>query len=180
MQRPHLAVRSRYPAAISVWLRRRHAASSLRRLVPARSSDRALLTVVVAGLLPCLAAMPLRAQAGQASPAAPVFTAAQVEAGRATFRAQCAACHGRDLSGSEAPPLAGSGFFSTWKGQSTQYLFKYVQEMPPGGPSLSAEQYLGVVSFILQQNGAVAGAEPLSATTDVPIGSIATGERPVQ
>lgn len=115
---------------------------------------------------------------GVQSPA--MFTAAQVEAGQATFLAQCAACHGRDLSGSEAPPLAGSSFFSAWKSQSTQYLFKYVQEMPPGGPYLSPEQYLGVVAFILQQNGAPAGAQPLTAATDVPIGSVATGERPPQ
>jgi mono/diheme cytochrome c family protein len=107
-----------------------------------------------------------------------VFTEAQADAGRATFAAQCAACHGRDLGGSDAPPLAGSGFVSAWKAQSTQYLFKYVQEMPPGGPYLTADQYLGVIAYILQQNGAPAGAEPLTADTDVPIGRVATGARP--
>jgi mono/diheme cytochrome c family protein len=130
--------------------------------------------VLCAGLVP----VSLRAGGGQAPAGAAVYTAAQADLGRSTFRAQCAACHGRDLSGSEAPPLAGSGFFSAWKSQSTQYLFKYVQEMPPGGPYLSPDQYLGVVAFILQQNGALAGSQPLTAATDVPIGTVATGQRP--
>ncbi len=107
-----------------------------------------------------------------------VFSRAQAEAGRTAFGAHCAACHGRDLSGSEAPPLAGAGFYSTWKTQSTAYLLKYVQEMPPGGPPLTLDDYVAVAAFILQQNGAVSGDEPLTAATDVPIGSVATGERP--
>ncbi len=139
-----------------------------------------LVLTAAAALYAGRAPVSVRAVAGQAPTGSPVTTAAQAEQGRSTFRAQCAACHGRDLSGSEAPPLAGSGFFSAWKGQSTQYLFKYVQEMPPGGPYLTPEQYLGVVAFILQQNGATAGTQPLTAATDVPIGSIATGERPPQ
>lgn len=130
-------------------------------------------------LLLSFSAVSVRGVAGQPGTTA-VYTAAQADAGRATFRAQCSACHGRDLSGNDAPPLAGSGFYSAWKGQSTQYLLKYMQEMPPGGPYLESEQYVGIAAYILQQNGAPAGAQPFTAATDVSIGSVATGERPRQ
>ena len=115
------------------------------------------------GLLGAVAAAGVIASpaAWQGSAPAAVFTEAQADAGGTTFAAQCAACHGRDLAGSDAPPLAGSGFFSAWKAQSTQYLFKYVQEMPPGGPYLTTEQYLGVIAYILQQNGFPAGSKAL-------------------
>ena len=52
--------------------------------------------------------------------------------------------------------------------------------MPPGGPYLGAEEYLGVIAYILQQNGAPAGEAALTAATDAPIGSVATGERPAR
>lgn len=115
---------------------------------------------------------------GQAS-APPVYTAAQAEAGRARYDASCAGCHSGDLSGNgEAPDLAGSTFMDSWKTQTTQDLFKYAQGMPPGGPHLTTDEYLVIVAYILQQNGAVAGDQPLTATTSATIGAIATGKRP--
>ena len=50
--------------------------------------------------------------------------------------------------------------------------------MPPTGENLSAAQYLAVTAYILQANGAPAGEAALTATTAVPIGSIATGATP--
>ena len=112
------------------------------------------------------------------STAAPVYAATQAEAGKADFKQMCAACHGADLAGAEGPQLAGTDFMTTWKGQTTKDLFSYAQGMPPGGPSLTTERYLEIVSYILQQNGAVAGELPLTEATAVPIGSIATGKKP--
>ena len=109
--------------------------------------------------------------------AAPVYTSAQADAGRDQYKATCAACHAADLSGAEGPQLAGSDFMKTWGTQTTKDLVEYAQGMPPDGPSLKADQYLNVVAYILQRNGAAAGAEPLTAATAVPIGSIATGKR---
>ena len=114
--------------------------------------------------------------AGQA-PAALVFTAAQAEAGKAHYATTCAACHGADLGGADAPALAGADFVKAWGAQTTVDLFNYVQGMPPGGTPLPADENLTVVAFILHQNGAAAGAAPLLATTSVKIGGIATGKR---
>ena len=47
--------------------------------------------------------------------------------------------------------------------------------MPPGGANLGAETYLAVTAYILQSNGATAGAQPLTAITAAPLAAIATG-----
>jgi alcohol dehydrogenase (cytochrome c) len=53
-------------------------------------------------------------------------------------------------------------------------LFEFIQAtMPPGGPTLSVDQYLNISAYILQRNGAVAGSQPLTPTTAAAIGSIA-------
>ncbi len=129
--------------------------------------------LIVAAFLVCGFAM---ASAQQA--AAPVFTAAQADAGRDTYKTVCAACHAADLSGAEGPQLAGSEFMKNWGKQTTKDLLDYAQGMPPDGARLKPEEYLNVVSFLLQQNGASAGAEALTAATKAPIGAIATGKRP--
>src|SRR5438132_953613 len=113
---------------------------------------------------------------GQA-PAAGVFTAEQAAAGRTSYQQNCAGCHLADLAGrNEAPPLAGGNFMATWRARTTKDLFDYVHTMPPGGPSLTDNEYLNIVAFILQSNGAVAGQQTLAPTTTLAIGSVATGQ----
>jgi alcohol dehydrogenase (cytochrome c) len=104
-----------------------------------------------------------------------VFTADQAAAGRAAYQTNCASCHLPDLSGrGEAPPLAGGSFMNTWRSRTTRDLLQYMQAtMPPATPSLSAEQYLAVTSYILQVNGAQPGSQALTATTAAPIGTVA-------
>ncbi|MQA28718.1 MAG: PQQ-binding-like beta-propeller repeat protein [Luteitalea sp.] len=118
--------------------------------------------------------------AGQPATAPPVFTSEQAAQGRAAYDANCASCHVADLGGrNEAPQLAGSGFINTWRNRTTRDLFELiVATMPPGGPALAPEQYTSIVTYILQQNGAAAGAQALTAAAAVPIGTIASGERP--
>jgi len=103
-----------------------------------------------------------------------VFTARQADAGRAAFEKHCASCHMPDLSGnSDAPALAGANFRSTWRTRTTKDLFAYISAaMPPGGASLSAEQYASIVARILQANGAAPGAEVFGPSTAVPVGSV--------
>jgi alcohol dehydrogenase (cytochrome c) len=115
--------------------------------------------------------------AGQQSAA--VFTSDQAGAGRALYQANCSGCHVQDLSGrNEAPPLAGGTFLNTWQTRSTRDLFEYMRAtMPPNSPSLPDEQYLAITSFILSANGAAAGSQPLTAASDVPIGSVADARR---
>ena len=113
-----------------------------------------------------------------AQPASPpVFTPAQAAAGRTAYDANCANCHMPDLAGrNEAPPLAGGTFLNAWRNRSTKDLFDLITAtMPPSAPSLSADEYLAIASYILQRNGAAAGAAPLTSSTAVAIGSIATG-----
>jgi alcohol dehydrogenase (cytochrome c) len=114
--------------------------------------------------------------AGQQTPTA-VYSAAQAGAGRAVYQASCASCHMPDLTGrNEAPQLAGNNFMNTWRSRSTRDLFEKIQAtMPPTGDTLSADQFLAVTAFILQANGAPAGAQALTATTAVPIGTVAAG-----
>jgi alcohol dehydrogenase (cytochrome c) len=106
-----------------------------------------------------------------------VFTAAQADAGRALYDANCASCHMADLAGrNEAPPLAGGTFMNTWRARTTRDLVDLISAtMPPNGASLSADQYLAITSYILQSNGATAGGQALTNATAVPIGSIASG-----
>ncbi len=66
----------------------------------------------------------------------------------------------------------------SWRARTTKDLLSYVEGMPPGGDSLSPEQYLNITAHILHQNGASPGEVPFVGTTTVAIGSIATGKRP--
>jgi alcohol dehydrogenase (cytochrome c) len=127
-----------------------------------------------------IAASAIALAAGQQQSAPPIYTAAQAAAGRAAYQANCASCHVADLGGrNEAPQLAGGDFMNTWRSRSTRDLFDYMSStMPPGGPSLSADQYASIVAYILQQNGAAAGGTVFTETTAVQVGAVATGQRP--
>ena len=111
---------------------------------------------------------------GGQAPAASVFTAQQAAAGKVAYAKNCASCHMPDLSGNnEIPPLAGEAFMGTWGTRSTKDLFDYMSAaMPYGGPSLSAETYTVIAAYVLQSNGAAAGAEALSASTAARIDSL--------
>src|SRR5882724_13453621 len=137
---------------------------------------RSLLSVAV-----LLAVAPLgMAIVGGQQPSAPVFNGSQAATGTTVYAASCASCHMADLAGrNEAPQLAGNNFMNTWRARSTKDLFEFIQStMPPTGENLSAAQYLAVTAYLLQANGAPAGEAALTATTSVPIGSIATGATP--
>src|SRR6185503_553568 len=96
------------------------------------------------------------------------------------YQTSCAGCHMADLGGrNEAPQLAGSNFMNTWRNRTTRDLLEFTQStMPPSGENLPAEQYVNIITYILQSNGAPAGAQPFTPTTAVPIGTVATGVAP--
>jgi mono/diheme cytochrome c family protein len=110
-------------------------------------------------------------------PRAPVFTSEQAEAGRVAYAKHCASCHMPDLSGdNERPPLVGTSFMTTWGSRSTKEFLAYMSgAMPYGAPALDAETYATLTAYILRSNGAGAGSQALSASTDVSIGSV-TGQ----
>ena len=106
-------------------------------------------------------------------------TAQQANAGRAAYQANCASCHLPDLSGQgDAAPLRGSAFQGAWDARTTKELLSYMQlTMPPQRPgALSGQEYVDIVAFILQQNGAAAGNQAFTANTEARISSVATGQ----
>ena len=107
-----------------------------------------------------------------------VYTAAQAAAGRAVYEQACARCHQSNLQGSfEAPQLAGESFLRFWGELSPRDLYERTRSsMPPDEDALADEAYVDVVAYLLQANGAPAGDAPLTATTAVAIGTVASGE----
>ena len=100
-----------------------------------------------------------------------VFTAEQAEMGKATYEVQCAGCHAKDLSGREGggqgPELAGAAFTKKWDLQTLNQLFSEIKtRMPRNQPaSLTGDEYLAIVAYILQSNRFPAGEKALMADT---------------
>jgi mono/diheme cytochrome c family protein len=133
---------------------------------------------------------------GQQPPPPAVFTSAQAEAGRAAYESSCTKCHtetlfGRDGTGEipeflqayggRIPPLAGANaafppFLSKWGERTTKALYLRIKDaaggFPPPGRRLDDELCLNLTAYVLQVNGARAGAQALTASTAVEIRSI--------
>ena len=107
-------------------------------------------------------------------PRSQVFTTEQADAGRVAYTKHCASCHMPDLSGdNERPPLVGASFMTTWGSRSTKEFLAYMTgAMPYGAPALDADTYATLTAYILRSNGASAGSQALSTSTDVSIGSV--------
>jgi alcohol dehydrogenase (cytochrome c) len=118
----------------------------------------------------------------QPQPMAPgAFTPAQAAAGSALYSQACSGCHGTDFRGSgDAPALAGDDFMLEWRSKPVSELIRRIrQTMPPTTPgALSDADSNNVAAYILEENGAKPGNEPLSGA--VTIGSLANGQRPPQ
>ncbi len=87
------------------------------------------------------------------------LTAAQVgNAGRTIFNVNCAACHGASGQGITGPALIGPNQ-SLNKYRTAQGLLDYIDTaMPLNAPgSLSSQQYLDVVVYLLVQNNWLSG-----------------------
>jgi alcohol dehydrogenase (cytochrome c) len=89
--------------------------------------------------------------------AAPVITDTQVTKGRLVYGKACAICHGANLEGAAGVALSGGGFAKSWG--DGQHLFQDFYDvvattMPKNAPgSLSKEDNLAAVAFILAKNG---------------------------
>jgi alcohol dehydrogenase (cytochrome c) len=94
------------------------------------------------------------------------YTTEQAAQGAQTYAANCASCHGANLSGGAGPPLSGSGFLANWRTRTVADLdtFEHSQ-MPLTAPgSLTPAQYMEITAFILEKNGFPAGSRALSAS----------------
>ena len=110
----------------------------------------------------------------EAGPAASVwdgvFTEAQAARGRQIYSGACGLCHGRRLNGAPAdpdmvstPPLARARFLRVWEGRSLATLLAYTRlTMPEDNPgSLSEQEYVDVVAYLLSMSRMPAGGDEL-------------------
>ena len=93
---------------------------------------------------------------GEISAATGVFTAAQAERGRAVYTNSCARCH-------MVSAHSGGAFASTWNTRRVSDLYELIYNtMPLDSPgSLTAQEYVDVVAYMLQLNGHPAGKSAL-------------------
>jgi len=114
-------------------------------------------------------ARPPTAQACDAKPKAPpaLFTQAQAGEGKALYESKCAFCHAPDLSGRAGPALKGRFFAAPSHKYKVADIFAIVsQNMPATQPgSLSEDEYVRIMAYILQQNGYPAGTAELTFET---------------
>jgi len=95
-----------------------------------------------------------------------VFTQAQAVRGKTAYEDQCATCHGLELkSESGAPNLVMPAFRFGWHGRTVaQKLEQTRTTMPQGFPeSMSDQEYLDVIAYILHFNKYPAGDRELDA-----------------
>jgi mono/diheme cytochrome c family protein len=106
-----------------------------------------------------------------------VFTKAQAERGRLSYREHCASCHGANLQGGEYKALQGDRFWSDYQEAPLDYLFGQISRNMPHSEdgslkgTLGASTYADIVAFVLEANGFPAGAAELSeaSSAGVPI-----------
>lgn len=103
-----------------------------------------------------------RSSADGAPPA--LFTKAQADSGKQKFLENCAVCHGPTLAGRAGPALKGPNFASVKAKFHVGDIFTIVsQNMPATEPgSLTHQDYVEIMAFLLQQNGYPDGNKPLT------------------
>ena len=109
-----------------------------------------------------------------------VYTEAQAASGKGGYAQYCAECHHLTLQGTgHGSPLAGPGFIAKWGRRTSADLIGYTSNlMPAGAPaSLSTAEYLAITAYVLQANGAPAGAQELRADTAIEVGLAALGDK---
>jgi mono/diheme cytochrome c family protein len=109
-----------------------------------------------------------------AQPSAPsvlagAYTEEQALRGRELYYGHCLECHGETMAGvDKAPPLVGPQFASTWNRAPLLALVARILTMPPEKPgSLTREQSVDILTYVLWYNGLPLGAAPLPATQDI-------------
>jgi len=91
----------------------------------------------------------------------PRFAASQVKHGQQLYFSSCVRCHTADR-------LTAGAFAKAWKGRRVYDLYDLLAStMPQDSPgSMKTDEYLDVVAYLLQLNGAVPGKQKLTADTD--------------
>lgn len=121
------------------------------------------------GISAALAVAPGAAGSQQRTVWDAVYTETQAKRGGPVYETSCASCHGADLAGADvAPALVGFEFGSNWEGQTLDALVERIRRsMPQGAPgSLTRQEYVDVVAFMLSRAGLPAGNSELAAQAD--------------
>lgn len=102
--------------------------------------------------------------AKSSKPPPAMFTEAQAGAGKQLFSDKCALCHGPSLEGRVGPALKGKMFLPATAGHTVADIFRIVtQNMPATSPgTLSHDEYVKIMAFLLQQNGYPSGSSELT------------------
>ena len=110
----------------------------------------------------------LMAAQQSAAPAGGVYSAAQANRGRIVVEASCSACHGDDLLGLEGPALVGNAFMLKWEQRNLDALFRKIRDTMPTGAvtSISDDEKIDVVAYMLQRNGFAEGTTELTPDID--------------
>ena len=97
------------------------------------------------------------------------YTEEQATRGQVLYYQHCLQCHGETLAGvDKAPALAGPQFGSTWNAAPLAALVARILTMPPEKPgTLSRDESVDVLTYILWYNGLPLGAAPLGSGQDV-------------
>lgn len=136
-----------------------------------RVATAALARAVVAAACSTLAA----SGAAQAQTTAPttaaaaaavaLYTDAQAQNGVDPYESACGMCHGANMEGAQGPTLLGDTLTSHYPtlGDLMQFIVKNMPKNDPG--SLSHDDYVNILAFILLKNGWSEGSESLSFET---------------
>ncbi|MBV8459241.1 MAG: cytochrome c [Acetobacteraceae bacterium] len=94
-----------------------------------------------------------------------MYNEEQALKGHDLYEEHCASCHGAALEGQGSLPLSGATFRARWADDhhSVDDLFYIIRTlMPYGQPAtLSKQEYIDIIAYILMVNGYPAGAQPL-------------------
>jgi mono/diheme cytochrome c family protein len=93
-----------------------------------------------------------------------VYNQEQAKRGRTAYDAKCAACHD---GGTMGPELWGDPFLAEWENKAVGAFFSRIQTtMPEDAPgSLSENEVLDLVSYVLQTNGFPAGDKAIQSAS---------------
>lgn len=97
------------------------------------------------------------------NPRVPSFTARQANKGQILFYENCAECHGAQLEGNAGPALDDTHGNVQW--ETVSFVFSYMSAFMPAGNahSLSPDDYLNIMAFLLKAHGHHTGAAALTA-----------------
>lgn len=93
-----------------------------------------------------------------------VYNQEQAKRGRTAYDAKCAACHD---GGTMGPELWGDPFLTQWENKYVGAFFSRIQTtMPEDAPgSLSDNEVLDIVAYVLQTNGFPAGDKAIQSAS---------------